>query len=36
MVKLYVRLILAGIRTLEEVPENLREKVKDELEKING
>lgn len=36
MIKLYVRLILAGIRTIDEVPESLREKVKSELEKVNG
>lgn len=35
MVNLYVRLILAGVRTIDEVPEKLRDKVKAALEKIS-
>lgn len=33
MVKIYVSLIQKGLKSIEDVPENLREAVKDELEK---
>lgn len=33
MVKIYASLIKKGLKTIEEVPENIREEVRKELEK---
>lgn len=36
MVKIYVSLIQKGLKTLEDVPEKLREQVKAQLERENN
>ncbi len=35
MVEIYVKLILGNIKTIEEVPSNLKEKVENRLKEIN-
>lgn len=36
MIRIYLALIRKGLKKLEDVPENIREKVKEALENENG